>query len=117
MFNHKESISDVPFSIGDIVGKCDDAETVRRNLHDETVQIKIISVLENNIIVAEVIKLGGFYGARRLTGAHNTSEGFVLNEILTLVPNGNQNSWIIQDPRNRPWHILCCRDGVKSFEE
>jgi hypothetical protein len=111
-------LDEIPFSIGDIVGKCDDAKTMRRNgrLHDETVQIKILVILENNIIVAEVIKLGDFYSANRLTGAHNTSKGFVLNEILTLVPNGNQNSWIIQDPRNRPWHILCCRDGVKSFE-
>ena len=80
-----------------------------------TVRIRIEQVSEGGSIFAKVIVLGNFFSAERLRGALNGTEGFVLGEMLKLVPNGNPGSWIISIPKFRPWHILNEIDGKKEF--
>jgi len=89
---------------------------LQRYLRQE-VQIEILSV-EPDRITAKVTVLGDFFSSERLNGGpHGTSSfGFVLGETLTLTPGGGEDSWKIEEPRGRPWHILSCRDGNKTFE-
>ena len=67
-------------------------------------------------ITARVTVLGDFFSSARLTGEHSTSHGFVLGETLTLRRGGGEDSWVVDKPPNRPWHVLSCLDGVKTFE-
>ncbi len=107
------------FSVGDLVGqtRVDPALdppgfTYQRYLRQE-VQIEITSV-QTDSITAKVTVLGDFFSARRLDSAHD--QGFVLGETLTLRRGGGEDSWVVDKPPNRPWHVLSCRDGKKTFE-
>lgn len=95
------------FEVGDVVGE----------LHNDgtTVRIRIEQVSEDGSIFAKVIVLGNFFSAERLRGAFYETEGFVLGEVLKLVPTGNPGSWIISIPKFRPWHILSEINGKKEF--
>lgn len=99
-----EALRAQQFEVGDLIGDAERADTV---------QIKLVAV--SPTIVAEVTALGDFYSARRLTGEHGHSKGFVLGETLVFRFNGQD--WIIDRPLGRPWHILgITRQGKKFFE-
>jgi hypothetical protein len=82
----------------------------------EAVQIEILSVEPPlGRITAKVVVLGHFYSARRLTGAHGTSMGYVFGEVLSFHFDPGGDAWICDNPR-RPWHILSSAGGRKTFE-
>jgi hypothetical protein len=82
---------------------------------DGAVQIRIVEVMQDGTITADVVKLGHFFSAQRLTGGRGNSEGFILGERLILGKT-SPTSWTINKPENRPWHTLGIHKGKKVFE-
>jgi hypothetical protein len=100
-------MDDVPFVIGQLVGTAEG---------DGAVQIRIDRINEDRSILTTVVKLGDFYSAKHLTGnQHGTdSVGFVLDETLKF--KAFDTWWIIDEPANRPWHVLEVRADGPHFE-
>jgi hypothetical protein len=93
--------------IGDLAGIADG---------DAAVQIRIDALEEGGErIVATVTACGDFFSARRLTGAHSTSHGFVVGEVVVL-ERKDRPAWVVIKPSNRPWHVLQERGDSLIFE-
>ncbi len=101
------------FNVHDLVGQkgIEPSADVYAAYVRQEVQIEITGVTTDRI-TAKVTALGDFFSAVRLGVGH----GFVLGESLELTRGGGEDSWTIEEPRNRPWHVLSCHDGKKTFE-
>lgn len=101
------------FKVGDLVSQPRMTPTNEYAAHwlRQEVQIEVTQV-ESNQLTAKVTALGDFFSTLRPGMSH----GFVLGETLVLARGAQDDTWKIKTPRERPWHVLSCRDGEKTFE-
>ena len=99
------------FSVGERIGQLDPDSI-------SNVEIEILSIDDNDTITAKVVTLGSFFSAERLAGLNSSTQGFNLDEVLTLTKMNRSETghfWTISNPTNRPWHSLIAANDKKHF--